>query len=211
MKNLAILGLFIIFNATMGFCFSEEDISNIELAKYDDTYKNETISQRLNRLENDYFGMTQSGGIEDRILQLNKISNNLKQSAILNTHNYYKKRNNGIKNFWNNITSTFDDGYITGFTPPMYNTEYLSGYPQYENTSGIINFAPFENRHHPFYNKHHNDFIKNHHKRTQNHHFNHQQKHRLNNHYNPNKRITRTRYSIPPNITTQSSVHIIRD
>lgn len=232
LKKLFIIKIIFLFTAIIGFCFSEDEITNIELSKYGESYANESIAERLNRLETDFFGMAQSGDLDSRIDMLKHISGNSRQSAIINPReNYYPgQKRSAIRRFWDNVTSTFDTtGTMTGFTPSMTTSGYNYGYSNnaYGNEflnfmNGYNNYCPYHNRYHnhnrylhnPFYNN--NNFINS---GLNNRYFNNG--YNPNRYYNgrhphrpvhyPNNRIQRSSYWLPPTVSTRSSVQIIRD
>ena len=207
---LIILSMALTSNA---FSFSDNTLSNFEYAKYGETYQYESLAERLNRLETDYFGMAQSGNIEERIDKLSKINRNSQPSNLFQPNKIYynNKKNNRLKSFWNNLTSGFNDGFMTGYTPSM-NTITTSGASndiyrnnsfcpynsnsQYRNFPRPYNYLNGVNRLTPY-------------KRIGN---NFQNPHN----YNPNMKynrpyVNRTSYFTPPNFETKSSIHILKD
>ena len=118
--------VFVLGNAA-AFCYSEDNLSRIEYLRYGMTFADESLSQRLNRLETDYFGMSQTGDINKRIENLAKINQTSKSTAASPKvkHTFAKKVR--IKTFLDNLLSYFcNNGYITGFTPSITSegTEY---------------------------------------------------------------------------------------
>jgi len=225
----------------ISFSFSEDELAGLEYSRYGEVYGSDSLSDRLNRLENDFFGMAQTGDIDSRISMLSKINGNSRGSAIINPmENYYPgQKRSRIRNFWDNVSSTFSDsGSITGFTPPMSSSGYNMGYSNnmYRNSfSNFLNnpggYCPYHNRYNNFNNRffnrpYHNNhgFINSGLNNNRFHNFHkphgcplhhiHPYQNNINpmfNNYNPNNRFSRTYYQTPPNITTRSSVHIIRD
>lgn len=211
--------IFLVFE-TVSFSFTDE-LSNIEYNKYGTTFEYESLAQRLNRLETDYFGMSQSGDINSRIMNLSKINTNKTNSAIL-SKNYGNddKPKSKLRNFWDNITS--GNGYITGFTPSM-NTFTTQGYAndiynnEFYNLMNQPSFCPYDmgyhnrsavSRPHNYYTKRVNGvnrFTPNHNP-YRNYPYSY-------NGYNPYNRpyVNRTTYNMPPNFETKSSIHILRD
>ena len=118
------------------YSFSEEDIAAIESAKYGSIFTDESLGERLNRLETDFFGMAQAGSIDERIANLSRINTNIKNGVHFPANGSYynnSKREGILKRIWNNLSSNsldsgFDDEFLTGFTPPMVNTLSSSGY-----------------------------------------------------------------------------------
>ena len=127
--------------------FSEDDLSRLEYSKYGVNYADESLGERLNRLETDYFGMAQTGGIDSRIAALTKINSNIKNGvnqALFNKFNNFSGADSSIYNpkpkgilrgIWDNIASGFDvfgggsgfdSGFLTGYTPPISNWNTLT-------------------------------------------------------------------------------------
>ncbi len=212
LKKLIILSLLYFGMSLFGFCFSEDDIAKLEYSKYGEIYTNESISERLTRLENDYFGMTQNGDIDSRINMLSKMTENSKRSAIIDPlESYYPgKKKNSARNFWDNFSSSFsDNGVITGYTPPLYNQGYSNNI--YKNE--LRNSLNYTNGYCP-YNSSYNDSLFNR--------FLHKSNNKINKpvykrnlptpHNNlRGRRLSGSYYQMPPNITTRSSVSIIED
>lgn len=232
-KKIFILNLVFFCTAAIGLCFSENELTNIELSKYGESYANESIAERLNRLETDFFGMAQSGDVDSRINMLNHLAGNSRQSAIINPQdNFYPgKKRSAIRNFWDNVTSTFDTtGSMTGFTPSMTNSSY--GYSNNMYRNEFLNFMNgYNNNYCPDHNRYHNNnryfnnrflndnnFINSglnnryfhNHNNANYHNRVHRHPHGMNGNY-PYNRVHRTYYSVPPNVSTRSSVQIIRD
>lgn len=232
--------------------YTEDNISALEYAKYGINYPNESLGERLNRLETDYFGMSQSGNINSRIENLTKIYSNAKNGVSMpyygNYSNNYNTENQtipvkkrGLRNFFNNITSSFlDNGYVTGYTPSM-NYSTNSGYTNNlygNNAGGYMNnpslFCPYPQMHNRNPIKDYG-YLRNRFNHTNNfngvnrlvpysnHNRNHNPRMRNRNYpnqygynpyyYNPYNRpyTNRTSFYTPPNIETKSSIHILKD
>ena len=231
-KRLFIFTVISIIFSLSAYCFSEDNISALEFAKYGVSYPNESLGERLNRLETDYFGMAQTGDIDSRLYNLSKINSNARNGINIPSKNsYYNQKPKGVfKSFWDDLTSNFtDNGSITGYTPSIYNTGTYSGL--YNN--GINSPFNYNNNHslYPYNNGfNHNYFHSN--SPLNNTSFNgvnrfkpystwnnshHHQYHK----HNPNMRnypynntmpyTNRTIYYTPPQIETKSSIHILRD
>ncbi len=215
LKKIIVLNFAYIFTMLIGFCFSEEELEQLEYSKYGQIYNEESISERLNRLENDFFGMSQNGDIDSRIEKLSKIAENSKRAAIIDPlESYYPgKKKSSSRNFWDNITSSFsDDGIITGYTPSYYNQGYSNNV--YRNE--LFNSLNSSNRYCPYNSSYNNRFFNR---------FFHNSNNTLNKkaynkhlppngyrNYNPySNRLQRNYYQIPPSITARSSVHILED
>ncbi len=132
-------------------CYTEDELSNLELTKYGQAFVDDSLSSRLNRLETDMFGMSQSGDIDSRIDTLIRMFGN---SVSVPNYDYYpSQKRSAIKNIFNSITSSFgyDDGQMTGFIPPMgvgYSNNYNHNYyrPYHHRPS---NYCPYHNSYHP--------------------------------------------------------------
>lgn len=177
-----------LFFHCVAFAYSEQQISNLEINQYGQAFVDDSLSDRLNRLEIDMLGMRQSGDIDNRIGMLNRISFGEIQTP---SFDYYKpEKRSAIKNIWNNVSSVFDNGYMTGFIPSLENS-YSSNY--YKNNS----------QHYcPYHNSYHNSY---HHRPAR---FNHYSPHVGYNPYGPSYQRPTYGYT---NTTTGSSVHILRD
>lgn len=204
------------------FAFTEEILERIEYSKYGLTYPQESVSQRLQRLETDYFGMEQTGSIDSRLELLSKMSDNdrslYKHPSVIERHVTSPKSK--VRKFLENL---IDTGAISGFTPPITNSAYNNGYYEESTGSGYYNnygdkwfdnFNNYKNNYCPYMEKHNfisrNPFDN----INQNH-----RKHRPHRHdistyrqsYIPSLNHRVRNFYIPPNIQTNSSVHIIRD
>ncbi len=184
--------LFFVF-AIEGNCYTEDEISNLEFNKYGQTFVNDSLSNRLNRLETDMLGMSQSGDIDSRIDTLIRMSGN---NISVPSYDYYpSEKKSAIRNIWNGITSSFgyDDGQITGFIPPMglgYSNSSNHNYyrPHYHRPSS---YCPYHNTYHrPSRNFHRHS------------------PHTAYNPYGPNYQRPTYGYS---DTNVGSSVHILRD
>ena len=66
-----------------------QNFSNkIEFQKYGQVFVLDSLADRLNRLETDFFGMAQTGNIEDRVNRLVQISQNSKHATFSSPYNY---------------------------------------------------------------------------------------------------------------------------
>lgn len=145
-KVLFIIFCFFLITAS-AYCYSEENLSSLEYQRYGESYEYESLSSRLSRLENDLFGMTQSGDVDKRIEMIVRMSesNNIVNVPHSREDDFEKRKNGGsIKKFWNNFTSALTDtGTMTGFIPPMYGSygSYGGYYPNgYNNYYGNNRF-----------------------------------------------------------------------
>ncbi len=231
LRKIIVSNLIFICTTLFGYCFSEEELANIEYSKYGEIYNTQSIAERLNRLENDFFGMGQSGDIDSRISMLSKMTENSRRSAIIDPmSNYYPgQKKSGIRNFWDNVSSAFsEEGTITGFTPPIsssgYTTGYSSGYSNNIYRNEFTNYLNNPNRYCPYYyNNYNNSFfnrIFNRNKGIVNSRYYNNPRNYYNRmplppyaaYNNPHlNRMNRNYYQIPPNVTTKSSVQIIKD
>ncbi len=205
-----------------GFAYSDNELNNIELRKYGQVFDNESLSDRLSRLETDFFGMAQSGNIDDRVYKLSLISGNSRMPSMAEPYyNDYPKKNI-IKTFFDNVASDFSDyGTMTGFTPSI--TTY--GYGNLDNLyrNEFLNFMDNSQRYCPYHNKYHtkNHILnRNYHnpfKNSRNLRHNtaynggYRGNYPINGNYNRYNRQYFPSYQSIPDISTRSSVHIIRD
>ncbi len=221
LKKLFVMLLFLLISVMQAAGAS--DIDDIELNKYGRTYADESLSERLSRLENDLFGMSQSGDIESRLSKLSQvIEPNINPNNIVYPQVAYdydvKPKKNVFKRFLDNVSDTFDNtGVITGYTPLMYGTGYDYIPNLYRNEFRNMFYNPpqycpyhntFHNRYPNFYN---NNFPKINNRRYHNYrnpYFNNYN--RYNSLYYPHYGNYNRVYS-PPNVVTNSSVHILKD
>ncbi len=158
--KLAITILCVLLTALSGGCYSDEQLADIEMNRYGQTFENDSLSSRLIRLENDLFGMTQSGDIDtrvDMIAQMASVSNN--PSVLADNDNFYPGiKQNPVKKVWNSISSGFSSGSMTGFTPSVNSYGYSSS--NYGN--GLWNLFNGANSYCPYHNTYHNGFFNNH-------------------------------------------------
>lgn len=199
-RKVLITGFLFFAVSLVGFCYSEDELSMIEMKKYGQSFVDDSLSDRLIRLETDMFGMGQSGDIESRINLINRMNANSTYSSIVAPEYNYSNK----KGFLGNIFDGFSSGTMTGFTPPM--TGYSSNYG---------NYCPYN--HH--YNNRANKPFRNGYNSGNHHNHNHNFQHRLPrigahgpyNTYNPyaagNERPT---YG-STNVITGSRVHILKD
>ena len=214
--------LFYFFIQLIGFCYSEDILNEIEYKKYGTTFKNESLADRLTKLETDFLGMEQKGSINERLDLLYRISNNSKNTTIQRPYyeNYPVKKRSAIRKFFDNLG---DLGAVTGFTPSLSSNYYNNGsyYNSYGNNNlsdwgyrGFNNFLNNQNNYCPYHNSYHNNqpihnrhWVGNH---FHNNHFQDYNTPHLPPHIYPENRVTRSFY-IPPNVQSRTSVRIIRD
>ncbi|MBQ8886290.1 MAG: hypothetical protein IJY61_01135 [Candidatus Gastranaerophilales bacterium] len=215
------LGLFYFCIQLIGFCYSEEILSELEYQKYGATFQNESLAQRLSKLETDFLGMEQKGSIDERLDLLYRISNNSRTTAIQKP--YYPsssiKKKSAIRKFFDNIG---DIGTMTGFTPSLSSTTYNNGsyYDSYGNNNlsnwgnrVFNNFLDTQNNYCPYHNSHHNNHFNHpiHNRHWMSNNINREYTHSyMPQHIHPQNRVVRNFY-IPPNIQSRTSVKIIRD
>lgn len=209
--------------------FSQDDLARIEFSRYGEAYENQSLSERLNRLETDIFGMSQSGSLNERLNMLAKMSeNNINNRIVSSSENFYPgEKPSKIKNFWSNITEPFSmTSTMTGYTPSWNYSGY--GYPNNMYRNEFLNFMNNTDRYCPYHNRYHNTnrlFNRLNNKNngllnsntTRPYYHNHLHTQRP--YYNRYQPYNQNRYgnyynqypSIPPNIAARSSVHIIKD
>lgn len=137
------------FFSLNGFCLTNDVLSDIELSNFGKNYENESLANRLNRLETQFFGMTQSGDIDSRINTIYKMATDPLSNPVssISENNYSAKK--PLKRFWQNITSAFDNnGIITGYTPSI-SSFNVSGFDLNNNFNNNLN----HNFHNNYYNK----------------------------------------------------------
>ena len=174
----------ILFFPCVAFAYTEQQISNLEINQYGQTFVDDSLSDRLNRLEMDMLGMRQSGDIDNRISMLNRVSFG---EIPTPSFDYYKpERRSAIKNIWNNVSSILDNGYMTGFIPSLENS-YTSNYYR----SNSPQYCPYHNSYHqgPARFNHYNPHVG----------------------YNPYGLSSQRPTYGYTNTTTGSSIHILRD
>ncbi len=165
-RKIFILTAVFLLSNLQGFCFSDNEISYLEISQYGKSFEQDSFSERLARLENDVLGMTQSGEIEKRIKNLYKVVGN---SIVLpDPRNSEVNNKKSFKDFWNNMTSGLlnSNGYMTGYIPPI--TTNLGG-----NSSDFFDIEPIccphlksyhhKHRHSPRIGRHnfHNNYTPN--------------------------------------------------
>ena len=122
MFKIIITVIFSVFLSEMAYCYFDEDISRLEYQNFSRVFEDETIGERLNRLETAIFGMSQTGDIDERLQRLAKLSGSPKIRAL--PIPYDNKPKNKIKRVLNSALDLFDTGTVTGFTPPLYNNNF---------------------------------------------------------------------------------------
>ena len=184
LKKFIFLLFLLIISPCIALSYTEQNISNLEINQYGQAFVEDSLSDRLNRLEMDMLGMRQSGDIDNRISVLNRMSLGEIQTPIFD---YYKpEKRSAIKNIWNNVSSAFDSGYMTGFIPSFSNS-YGNNY--YRNN--VPEYCPYHNSYH--------------HRPAR---FNHYSPRVGYNPYGPSYQRPTYGYT---NTSTGSSVHILRD
>ena len=156
----AITIICVLLTALSGGCYSDEQLADIEMNRYGQTFEDDSLSSRLIRLENDLFGMTQSGDIDTRLDMISQMASVSKNPAMLadNDTFYPGVKQNPVKRVWNSISSGFTGGSMTGFTPSVNSYGYSSS--NYGN--GLWNFFNGANSYCPYHNTYHNGFFNNH-------------------------------------------------
>ncbi len=219
-------------------CFQENNISRLEYSKYGQSFDNESLSSRLNRLETDFFGTEQSGDLDSRLNKLSMMDSNTFQNPSSTFSNeFYPGEKKGVfKNFMDNITSAFDSGSFTGYTPSLMSGAYSNSY----YTNGLFGYNNPHQSYCPYHNTFHNNSVfdgllnkkfrsGNYMNRPPiNHNFRHNRPYYNHSAFNPHRRYNSFRpynaYNNPyrnvrrvypqnlnTNFMTGSSVHIIRD
>ena len=166
-KILLYIAIFTVCFISYAFAYSENDISRLEFQKYGRCYEDDSLAERLSRLETDYLGMTHSGDIEKRVYNLlaigNSNSNGFESYNDFQPEQVPSKKKGKLKTFWNNISAGLNDmGTMTGFIPPIttYGT-YNGYYPQ--NTYNSFGHNGHWNSYNPHPNAYLNDPFHNNH------------------------------------------------
>ncbi|MCD7878484.1 MAG: hypothetical protein LUG16_00960 [Candidatus Gastranaerophilales bacterium] len=215
------------------FAYSQNQLDDIEYSKYGQIYSNDSLSSRLNRLETDLLGMTQSGSIDSRINMLMNMSENAHNPGAIYSYNNYPVKKSTIKSFFDSVSDTFSGGTMTGFTPSLHDNTFYSGglygngFMDYLNNSS--RYCPYGNGYNSVYNTYQrnyaNRFLNNSYNNGISKYYNDRYRSRRLNRY-PDKISSRlnhigrayppqTRNSIywnrPTSYSSGSSVHIIND
>lgn len=236
-KILFIIGLFVSFSLLPAYSFSESDLNSFELKQYGKTYSSENLSTRLNRLENDFLGMSQTGDFDSRMAQLSRVvSPNINPNNIVYPKNSYSynysstygatPKRSAIQKFLDNVSEAISpNGVVTGYTPGFYPSEFYGNQNRYYNPQP---YCPYHNTFHNNYNNGFNNGFSTNFPPINNrilqgrgfnphNHYYHNNFNPYNNYYNrynpygnPYYRNYNRFYS-PENIVTKSAVHIMKD
>ena len=146
LKKIILVSFLILNISYSSYAFDEQTLNDIELSKYGVTYQHDDLGKRLRRLENDFFGMSQSGNPDNRINNLMRISSQNNSQYF----NYYPKTNSSekkgkIKRFFDNVTSNFySPSFTTGYTPSINDYGYSGSIYGNELMHMKNNFCPFD-------------------------------------------------------------------
>ena len=188
-RKIVLSFVFVFFISLNADCYIEEQLSFLERNNYGQSFANDSLSERLNRLEMDVLGMRQSGDVDERVSLLTKMSQG---NISTPSFDYYKPtKRSAIQSILNNVGSVFsnDDGFMTGYTPPM-------GFSYGNNMN---NYHYTQPRYCPYHNVYHSRPSR----------FHHHYPNRIGyNPYGPNYERPTYGYT---NTMTGSSVHILRD
>ncbi len=138
--------------------FNENNLDDIEYSKYGQSFSNESLSERLNRIETDFFGMEQSGDLDSRLNNIQMLSSDkIQNPSVAFSQSEYPGEKKGIfRNFLDNVSSSFSDtGTFTGYTPSML---YNSGYSNNLYRNSLRDFANGYSNYCPYHNTYHNTF-----------------------------------------------------
>lgn len=131
-KKVCFLSFFILFLSNVCFASYEDRLLQLESLRYGKSFQNESLSQRLLRLEEDYFGLSQSGDIDSRLNMLFQIAQNDYPNPRYLEKQTIPRKKSRIRNVLNEIASVFADrGVVTGFVPPM--SVYDNNYGNYNS------------------------------------------------------------------------------
>ena len=133
-KNFLIL-LFIMSSlAQICFASYEDRLFELENLRYGRAFANESLAERLLRLEEDYFGLSQSGDINSRINMLFQIAQNNYPNPMNLDRRVQIKKQSRIRNALRNFASIFTDGgVVTGFVPPISTFDNNYNYSSYNS------------------------------------------------------------------------------
>ncbi|MCI1274314.1 MAG: hypothetical protein LKG27_07785 [Clostridiaceae bacterium] len=110
------------------------DLNNLEDVFFNCRYKDETPSERLDRLEYRAYGAKQSGTDEERLSKLKKTARLYRSTRVTEMEReyspyYYQQpiysNGRGWRGFMGNLGNYFT-GVPTGFTPPIYNNGFYN-------------------------------------------------------------------------------------
>lgn len=107
-----------------GFENQNRDIARLEKKIFNRTYENDTIEQRISRLERHMFGALQSGDLQNRLAKVRKAGSNMKKGIFTDNYNdnYYRQpivAGSGWRSMLHSFGSGIMGGVPTGITPQM--------------------------------------------------------------------------------------------
>ena len=196
-----VLSLFAVLTA---YSYAEDDLSRLEYQRFGRVYEEDSLGERLNRLETETFGMAQTGDIDGRIDRLSKLNENGKMPSMAVPYNNSLKKKDRLKNFFSNVLDIFDTGSITGFTPSFYST---GGYSDNIYQNEFNNFMNNPQGYCTYHNRPYSDLYRH------NLYMNNQPPVTYGNYYG-NYPINRNYYPntyMPPNVYTRAGVHILNN
>lgn len=99
------------------------DIARLEKKIFNRTYENNTVEQRISRLERHMFGALQSGDLQNRLTKLHKANSNMKKTFFNNYNDNYYRQPIVAGSGWRSMLHSFGSGIMggvpTGITPQM--------------------------------------------------------------------------------------------
>ena len=138
MKNFIILSIMIILaQSSFAQIVTNSGLERLERKLFNDTYRNENIDTRLNRLEVKMFGAEQTGTLDERYMTLKNAAKNYKTYTVGSYYPYtnnmctptpypaplftYGQGSNWRQTMWNNFRNYagVNAGMPTGITPAM--------------------------------------------------------------------------------------------
>ncbi len=206
LKKIFILKIFLIIFAGIGYCYSEDELNRLEYLSFGQIYEDDTLGERITRLETNYFGLSQSGDIDSRISRISQLAENKKMPSMSfpERKNVSIPKKNKIKSILNTASDFFGTGSMTGFTPSFTGSPYGYSDTMYNNEfNNFLNnpnaYCPYQNNINPYAGINslgeNNPYLQN-------------------NTYMNNFPIGRNYHQsfyTPQNISTGSGVHIIKD
>ena len=203
LKKIFILNFVLLIFTGIGYCYSEDELNRLEFLKFGQVYEQDSLGERLNRLEAYCFGMSQSGDINTRINNLKQLSNSTPIMAYPYDNKYPAKKKNKIKTILDTASEFFGAGSLTGFTPSFTGSGYSDNMYQNEFNNFFNNqnsYCPYQNQYKDYNNNLSPDIDKN----LFSEYSQYMHNFPIGRHYNES-------FYTPPNITTGTGVHIIKD
>lgn len=109
-----------------------QNLSNIEFRLFNRIYPNDSIENRIIRIEKEMLGAMQNGDLRERYETIADAAKHYNAFPYVNNNGiaqgyqqpYVQTSTTGGKGFLHNLLSTVAGGALTGYTPPLYNSPY---------------------------------------------------------------------------------------